>query len=267
MLRQHRGSRSQRRGGGARLVRVTSALIGAAALTVVVSCSSPDTEFEYLRLQVDGQPTLAITKKDIFIRGVVIYFHGTDDDEFALTSGDARSRMTENLVNAGFAVVSSRAGGNAFTSPQTLQNYRELGSMAIQHYRIENVYLLAESAGAIPAVNLLASSFTPIRGLAAVRPAFGVPDNSVFSSTTEEPVAPALPVADPMTMPPDSLHNRHVRLYVSEDDPQTEVADANAFAERYERSANVSTVDCSGGSAESQCLQGDDIVKWFTQLG
>lgn len=250
-------------------LRAATSLIFALVMIAVVSCTSQNAAFDYLRLQVDGQPTLAITKKDVFIRGVVVYFHGVDEDEFALTSDDARRKLTEALVDAGFAVVASRAGGNAFADPATLQNYRELGSMAMQHYRIENVYFLAESMGSIPAVNLLASSLTPVRGLAAIRPALELTgDTQAWPSRAEQQPPIQSVVVDPMAMPAESLMGRNMRLYVSSDDSSSESPqNALAFKDRFESSANISVVTCSGGASDASCVQGDDIIKWFTQLG
>lgn len=251
-----------------RWYRTILALGLAAVLSAIVSCASENSGFEYLRLQVDGQPTLAITKKDVFIRGVVVYFHGADEDEFALTSDDARQSMTDHLVNAGFAVVASRAGGNAFTDPATLQNYRELGSMALQHYRIENMYFLAESQGSIAAINLLASSFTPVRGLAAIRPALDAGGEAGMWASQAGQGAPTLQkMTAPLALPAESLDGRSMRFYVNDDASPSESTRITEFEQRFGPTADISVVSCTDGGAESSCVQGEDIVKWFTALG
>lgn len=258
-----------------RWLRAASSAAMAVVVTAAVGCSSSENKFDYLRLQVDGQPILAITMKDAFIRGVVVYFHGVDEDEFALTSNAARSSMTEKLVSAGFAVVASRAGGNAFNDPATLQNYRELGSMALQHYRIEDIYFLAESRGAIAAVNLLASSITPVRGLVALQPEFdGVgPRPPAWPSGVQQhsPQAadqlPPQPVGmvDPLSIWPETLKGRSLRFYVGgKDSPSSSTADAEAFKQRFDSAADVSIVNC--GAQETSCDGGDDIAKWFNGL-
>jgi hypothetical protein len=245
------------------------AIVMCAAAMSATACAPPDSQFDYLRLQVDGQATLAISKKDVLVRGIVVFFHGTDQNEFSVTSSQPYQAMTEKLVDAGFAVVSSMAGGNAFTEPATLQNYRELGSMAMQHYRIENTYFLADSMGAIPAMNLLASGYSFVRGVVAINPAL-----NFASATPDWPALPAHvsngavpPMVSPVDLPLDSMHGRNLRFYASPDDKLVS-ADANAiaFERRFGSVANVSVVKCSGGQGDSSCGQGDDVAKWFTEM-
>jgi pimeloyl-ACP methyl ester carboxylesterase len=241
----------------------------AIVMVLTASCTTNDDPgFEYLRLQVDGQSTLAITKNDVLIRGIVVFFHGLNQNEFSLTSDQPHKTVTEKLLNAGFAVVASSAGGNAFGDPATLRNYRELGSMAREHYRIENIYFLAESIGAIPAVNLLASDYTSVRGFAAISPALN------FDSATPEwpalaaksPGGPPEPV-NPMNLPLDAMKGKSIRFYISPQDTLVRPADnALAFQQHYGPVANISTVNCSGGHGDPSCLKGDDLVKWFAQL-
>jgi hypothetical protein len=248
--------------------RVAVAMVLAFAMTMATACSSEDSGFEYLRLQVDGQPTLAVSKKDVLIRGIVIYFHGLDQDEFSLTSDEAHKALSEKLLGAGFVVASSKAGGNAFGDPATLQNYRELGSMAREHFRVENIYFLAESVGAIPAINLLTLDYTPVRGVAAINPAL-----NYASATPEWPALaaryPAEPVEslNPMDLPVNSMMGKRLRFYSSPDDTLVRANDnALAFQQRFGSVANISMVRCSGAHGDSSCLQGDDILKWFAQL-
>jgi hypothetical protein len=244
------------------------ALVLALILSITTSCSRQDSGFDYLRIQVDGQSTLAVMKKDIMIRGIVVYFHGIDQDEFAVTLDGARKALTYKLVNAGFAVVSSHAGGNAFNDSATLENYRQLGSMAMQHFQIQNIYFLAESLGAIPAINLFVSDYTPVRGFAAINPAL-----DFASATSEWPAFAATyppaetQVRNPMSFPFSALRGKNIRFYASPGDSLVR-ADANAlaFQNRYQSVADISVVKCAGQNGDASCMQSDDIVKWFTQL-
>jgi pimeloyl-ACP methyl ester carboxylesterase len=235
-------------------------------------CSEATPEgFEYLRVTVDGQQTLGISKKDQPPRGVVIYFHGPDADEFAITSDEPHRLMTEKLVNAGFALVSSQASGNAFGNPQSQRNYRELANMSIEHYRVENVFFLAESIGAVAAVNLMvAAGTTRIRGLAAINPAMDLANATapyapfVAESYTDRPT---LDSTNPMNLPPNAFAGKRIRLYVSKDDDVVPAgANALAFQRRFGGEADISVVDCAGRHGDASCVQGDDVLKWFSAL-
>ena len=139
----------------ARAVAFASLLV--LLVSLVTSCATKTAEFDYLRIQVDGESVLAVSKRDVLVHGIVVFFHGVDQDEFTVTNDPLFGGLTGELIEAGFAIVSSRAGGNDFTNPARVNNYRQLASVAMQHYRIQNVFLLADSMGAIPAVSLMAS--------------------------------------------------------------------------------------------------------------
>jgi pimeloyl-ACP methyl ester carboxylesterase len=253
-------------------VRVATTVLIMTIVALLSGCSEANVErFEYLRVTVDGQQALGISKKDAAIRGVVVYFHGLDADEFAVTSDDPHKTLTEKLVNAGFAVVSSRAGGNAFGNTESQRNYRELANMALELFRVQNVFFLAESMGAVAAINLLAASETSrIRGLAAINPAIDLANASAsYAPIVAEsyPDHPARELANPMNFPPNALAGRQIRFYVSPDDVVVPAAaNAMAFEKRFRGDAKISVVKCSGGQGDPSCFQGDDLLKWFSSL-
>ena len=111
-------------------LRTTIASLCVVVASTATSCASPDKQrFHYVRITVDGQETLGISKKDGAIRGVVVFFHGPDSNEFAMTADEPHKVMTESLVDADFAVVSTNSGGHAFGDAASQKNYRELGNM------------------------------------------------------------------------------------------------------------------------------------------
>lgn len=253
------------------------AVLAVAGLIVVLvallsGCSDANVEqFEYLRVTVDGQQTLGISKKGGAVRGVVVYFHGPDADEFAIATDGPHKNLTERLVNADFAVVTSNASGNAFGNPQSQRNYRELANMALERYRVQNVFFLAESMGAVAALNLMAGIETSrIRGLAAINPATDLANaSSSYAPIIAEsfPDHPTLERTNPMSLPPQAFAGKRLRFYVSNDDtvvPAT--SNALAFQKRFGATANMSLVACSGGHGDPSCLQSDDILKWFSAL-
>ena len=252
-------------------LRSSVVLVLGMVLAATISCTEQPDRYTYLRITVDGQQTLGITKKDVMIRGVVLFFHGMDDNEFTLTSDEAHQSITEKLVNAGFALVSSVAGGNSFGTAVSQKHYLELGGMALQYYHMQNIFVLAEEMGAISAMNLFATMASlRVRGVAAINPVMNlatVPPQYAPVVAENFPDQPTADAADPMKLPPDAFRDRKIRFYVSPDDHRVP-ADTNAieFQARFGADADISIVQCSGAHDDPSCFQGDDLVKWFTQL-
>lgn len=251
--------------------RIALWLVIVLAVTTV-SCSKPQPQdqYDYSRITLDGQTTLGISKKDTIIRGVVVFFHDVGANEFALTSDQSHSQLTSAIVNAGFALVASSAGGDAFGSSGSQRNYVYLGGAAVAHYGTENIFFLADGMGALAAMALLAAHLTQrVRGIAAINPlldlATAAPQyRGAINQLSQDQ---SLEAISPVNLAPDELRGQRMRFYVSPDDSYAPAAaNAHAFAERFGSVADISIVDCSGGHADKSCYQGDDIVKWFTRL-
>jgi pimeloyl-ACP methyl ester carboxylesterase len=237
----------------------------------LVSCSpQPPTELDYMRVTVDGQPTLGIVSRDVTPRGVVIFFHGLDNQEYSLIADEPHKELTDRLVNAGFAVIASKAGGNAYGNPASQRNYRELAWKAMEHYNTRNVFLLAESMGAIAAANLLASGDPHgVLGLAAISPVLNLADPP---SEHQEAVALSFPdqsieSVDPINLPAQEFQGKRMRIYASPEDSLVS-PDANglAFQARFGDVADITVMSCTGPHGDPSCIQSDDIARWFTQL-
>jgi pimeloyl-ACP methyl ester carboxylesterase len=239
------------------------------ALVVFASASCSDqrtVQFEYFRVTVDGQQTLGISAKDVMIRGIIIFFHGVGGDEFSLTVDQAHKDMTAALVNAGFAVVASRAGGDAWGNPASQQNYLRLAGMAADHYRTENVFFLAESMGAIAALNLFTKYETQrIRGLAAINPVLDLTEVAPQYQPTVDGLYPneAAISANPMDLPLNALSGKKIRFYIRSDDAALDATTAE-FQRKFGSVADISLIRC--GQHDGSCFQGADILRWFSLL-
>jgi hypothetical protein len=249
--------------------RITLMAVFAVVITAIASCSHQPVTYQYLRVYVDGQPTLGITKW-LEPRGLVIFFHGLDTDEYVLTGDKAHKRLTDQLVDAGFAVIASRAGGNAYRNASAQRNYRELGRVAVKHYQVKDVYLLAESMGTVAAINLVASSETiRIRGLAAINPVLD-PNSAPPGhqpDIAERSQDESIESVDPMKLPLDSLRGKNMRFYLGQDGSLSATHDNGvAFQTRFGPVAKISIVSCKERQLGTSCIQGTDIVRWFTSL-
>jgi pimeloyl-ACP methyl ester carboxylesterase len=239
-------------------------------ITTVPACTAKPPEIDYMRVTVGGETSLGMTKRDAAPRGVVIFFHGLDRDETVLMADGPHRALTEQLVNSGFAVVASRAGGNSYGNPASQRTYRALAENAAKHYRVANVFLLAESMGAIAAANLLASrNQSSIRGLAAISPVLNLgqppPEHQAAIAASYPGQSPES--VDPMRLPANDFRGKHMRFYVTPTDSLVP-SDANAlaFQARFAPVADISIVPCTGPHLDPSCIRGDDIVRWFSHL-
>jgi pimeloyl-ACP methyl ester carboxylesterase len=239
-------------------------------LTALVGCSAPEkSRFDYFRVTIDGEQVLGISANDVLTRAVVVFFHGPGGNEFSI--GDPEHlQMTTDLVNAGFAVVASRAGGDAFGNPASQRNYIYLGGAAAEHYGTENIFLLAESMGAVAAANLLATRMGGrVRGFVAINPmldlAAATPQFQSLVAKSYE--AQPLDESNPMNLPVEAFHNKKMKFYVNRDDAKVPAgANAFAFKERFGSTADISIVECSGSTGDKSCYRGADLVKWFADM-
>ncbi|MFE0751285.1 alpha/beta hydrolase [Gordonia sp. NPDC058843] len=239
-----------------------------AAVLASTGCSSVDDGLTRDRVVVDGENTLSVVDANVTTRGVVVYFHGLDEDESILDKDDPHRDLVRDLTNAGYAVVASRAGGNAFGNKASQVNYAELTTWAADRYRVSDVFFLAESMGAIAAVNLLAKDPGPRpRGLAAIGPALSFEEAADDYRTSIADANPDPAEVDPMKLPVESLNGSNIRLYVSPDDTLVPTStNADAFRARFGRVADISIVECTGPHLAPSCLQGEDVVTWFNDL-
>jgi pimeloyl-ACP methyl ester carboxylesterase len=253
-----------------RVIRIILGVVLAAVMIVSTSCSSEQMNYQYFRVYIDGQPTLGLSMKKEDPTGLIIFFHGQDDNEFSLTRDDDHKKLTDTLVGNAFAVIASEADGNAYGNQESQRIYRRLIKTAISHYKAKHVILLAESMGAVAAVNILATSpDLPILGLAAISPAL---DFNAAPSEYRAKIHQAYPdtspeSTNPMNIPPELLAGKKIRFYVTQQD-STVSTDANAlaFRDRFGSAADISIITCTGGHLDASCIQGEDLVRWFRSL-
>lgn len=243
----------------------------ALSLTALSGCSSPATnEFEYFRIRLGDQDTLGVSGRDKMIRAVVVYFHPADANEFVIGSDPHHRDLVSSLVDAGFAVVSGHAGGNAWGNPASQHDYLALAGVAADHYHTQNIYFLAESMGTLAAVNIMAMGVTPrLRGMAAINPVLDLNkiDPRFADDVSLSYERKAFEDSNPIALPVNALSGRKIKFFVDKSDA-TVNADSNAFAfqRRFGGVADISIVACTGDQGSSSCYQGANFVEWFAAL-
>lgn len=236
--------------------------------TACFGCSTATAQYQ--RTIIDGQDVLAATKSGVPVRGVVVYFHGLDRDESILTLDEPHRRLTEDLVEAGFPVVASSAGGNAYGSLKSQENYAALAYDAVKHFGVDKVFFIAESMGTLAAVRLMASDKNlPVVGLAGINPLLNLDALQSKYRSAVEYANPGQSIEElsPFDLPAGSMKAENLRFYVTPDDQLVSTADnAAAFQTKFGGAANISLVTCEGEHLDPSCIQGKDIVAWFNSL-
>jgi pimeloyl-ACP methyl ester carboxylesterase len=245
--------------------RVAAALL---LLFGLVACSDEKT-FKIDAAEVYGPGTLGLSAAGEPVRGLVVYFHGSDQDAGFIRDSEKHRAFFDPLLRAGYAVVASDADGNAYGNPVSREDYRQLIAAAQRKYAIKPTFFVAESMGALAALALMREDTgRQVMGMVGITPMMGIPPSirsvDFIASTWGGHITDA---ADPMSWPPQKLADRAMRLYVAPDDkvlpPGTTGRD---FADRFRSVAEIEVVDCTGGHVAVACYQGDDVQKWMASL-
>jgi len=219
---------------------------------------------------VNGEGTWGLTATGVPIKGLVVYFHGSDQDAHVIQTDRKHTDLFDPMLRAGYAVVAADAGGNAFGNPASQEAYRGLIAAAQQKYIAGPMFFVAESMGALAALALIRDDTArQVKGMVGVSPLMGLPDEIRKVSYVEGPWGGPVPEsADPLSWSPNVFRGRHFRLYASStDDTVPGSASATAFADRFGSVAAITIVDCEGGHVATKCYQGEEVLDWIADLG
>jgi predicted alpha/beta hydrolase family esterase len=219
--------------------------------------------------EVDGIGTLGISVTGQQIKGLVIYFHGSDQDAHVIEDDRKHTDLFDPALRAGYAVVAANAQGNAFGNPASLEDYRRLIAAAQRKYIAGPIFFVAESMGAIAALSLIKEDMgRQVKGMVGVSPLMGLPDEVRQVNFVAGPWAGHVPeTADPLTWAPHLFEGRNFLLYASSEDKVVPAnASAQAFADKFGSVAKIKIVDCAGGHVASACYQGVEVYEWMTGL-
>jgi pimeloyl-ACP methyl ester carboxylesterase len=249
-------------------------LTALAAIFVVigslVSCSSPSNYgFDVAELEVAGPDTLGLSDAGQVVKGVVVYFHGSDQTAQVIKDDRKHTDFFDPILRAGYAVVAADADGNAFGNPASQDAYRKLVDQARQKYVTGNLFYVAESMGGIAALTLLSEDKErAVKGVVGISPLMGLPPAAQSISYIAGSWGGTVPPgADPLGWAPITFSGRQFRLYAARGDKVIPPdASARAFYNRFASVAKVAFVNCGGGHVAADCYRGDEVVKWMSGL-
>jgi pimeloyl-ACP methyl ester carboxylesterase len=256
---------------------VARSVLALVALCALVSCSDDgidagnvDYGFAVDDVPVNGPGTVGLSMSGQPVKGLVVYFHGSDQTARVIRDDEKHRNLFDPLLRAGYAVVAADAGGNAFGNPRSLASYRGLVAAAREKYGAGPLFFVAESMGAVAALTLIGEDADrQVKAMVAVSPLMGLPPAARAVNYIAGPWGGTVPAsADPMTWPLTAFANRAFRLYVPSGDTVIPPgATGKDFAARFGSVAAVEIIECQGGHVASDCYQGDDVEKWITARG
>jgi pimeloyl-ACP methyl ester carboxylesterase len=236
----------------------------------LVSCSSNSLYgFDVAELEVAGPTTLGLSDAGQTVKGVVVYFHGSDQTARVIKDDRKHTDFFDPILRAGYAVVAADAGGNAFGNPESQDAYRNLIDQARQKYVTGKLFYVAESMGGIAALTLLSEDKErAVKGMVGISPLMGLPPSAQSVSYIAGPWGGTVPPsANPLGWNPIVFSGRQFSLYVPRwDKVIPENASAKAFADRFGSVAEVVVVSCKGDHVAVDCYRGSDVVKWMSSL-
>lgn len=257
---------------------VAAVLVAALGLTgcgedqpVSTGASTPAAP-QVVRLQVGGQPAVAVVPNTDAPRGLVLYLHGFGGDAASLEDGEEQVRIVDRLVADGYVVAASDAHLDAFGNAASQQDHVDLAAELTRRYETSRTFLLAESMGGVAGTQILASDRIPhLLGMAAVSPLIDldVARGTEQESSLRRAYGGSLPtgVANPAAQPASAFAGTHLRFYLAAEDELVVSADnADPLVARLRNVADVSVVACSGGHVDSSCFQAEDVAGWFGAL-
>jgi hypothetical protein len=237
----------------------------------LAGCEKTETRpiFKIESSAVNGPGTLGISALGQPVKGVVVYFHGMDQTADATQSDLKHKSFVQALLQAGYAVVSANAGGNAFGNMNSRVAYRDLMKSAEEKYHAPTEFFVAESMGALPALALLSEpAGQKIKGMVGISPLMGIPPDGRSINFIAHAWGGHVPGdADPLSWPPQAFAGRKFDLYYSDADVVVpREASAYAFRDRFSSVADVRITACAGGHVAGDCFRGGDVVAWMVSL-
>lgn len=220
---------------------------------------------------IAGSPALVVLPAGA-PKALVVYAHGYQIDESALLVRHHKV-VTDALVAAGYAVASTRAGGDAWGDPASVDAYAALADTLRQELGTPATFVMAESMGGVPGLLLMAQHRVPdLRGFVGISP---VVDLAVMDRRDEyrpsirKAFGGSAPPAtsNPATLEAGAFTGTAVRIYGSPDDTDvvTKLHAAPFVARVSGAGGRAELVACRGEHLDPSCAPADGIVAWMDQ--
>jgi hypothetical protein len=219
--------------------------------------------------QVAGPDTLGLKASGQDVKGLIVYFHGSDQSARVIDDDRRHTDYFDPFLRAGYAVVAADAQGNAYGNPKSRADYRRVIAAAKKKYTTGPIFFVAESMGTLAALALVSEDTDhQVKGLAGISPLMGLPPEARKVSYVAFAWGGYIPPsANPLVWPPEQFADRHFRLHAATDDNVIPgPASAQAFAAKFGSVADIEIMPCQGGHVALACYQGTHDEEWLSSL-
>lgn len=86
--------------------------------------------------------------------GLVVFLHGWGQTRWSLLSRHPEATVEHALSEAGFTLLAANADGESWGDPASVADYRTLIARTQARYRLHDVFLMGESMGGLPTMEL-----------------------------------------------------------------------------------------------------------------
>jgi hypothetical protein len=257
---------------------LTRRLVGCLVTLVVLVCGlvgcgggEPERQYSFPldQAELDGPETLGLAASGQPVKGLIVYFHGSDQTARVILDHQKYRDFFDPLLRDGYAVVAADADGNAYGNPESLEDYRRLVTAAQKKYGDQPLFFVSESMGTLAALGLISEDTDrQVKALTGISPLMGLPKDIRSVPFVRGPWAGVIPdSADPLSWPPATLADRSFRLYVASEDKVIPAnAGAKAFAAHFGSVAKIELINCVGDHVAADCYRGDDVKQWFASF-
>lgn len=196
--------------------------------------------------------------------GLVVFLHGWGQTRWSLLSRREEAGVAHAVSDAGFTILAPDADGKAWGDPASVADYRRLIARTKTRYRLHDVFLMGESMGGLPTMELArtvpdvraVTAWFPVCDLRTMHEArFQATIRAAWRGTSRKPVSPVQVGDVPMIVwasPADTVVRASTNAAVC-------VAEAKAAG------ADVTYFHTTGEHGDPSNYQPDAVVRFFTK--
>ncbi|MGK5170196.1 alpha/beta hydrolase family protein [Geodermatophilus sp. CPCC 205761] len=258
-------------GTGSGEVRPGPGVAAAAAPAPVSAGQPPLARLEHASIGEDtisGRRVLTVTSTRPVSgpRPVALMLHGAGHDRRVPVEESAQ-RFTQTLIDAGWVVAASDAGGDAWGSSASQADHLSLLDRLREVYPVSGVVLVSMSMGGVAGLNMVADGSVPDLlgwvGITAVTNLRAVAADPRFTDRIAGALsAGEIAARDPLALPADQLGGVPLVAVVSPSDPWTPpVSQLTPFAEHMGAVNPPRVVECSDGHLGVDCYRADVVME------
>ena len=213
-----------------------------------------------------GQRVLSVTSTRPVTgpRPVALMLHGAGHDH-RVPVEQAAQQFTQELIDAGWIVAASDAGGDAWGAPPSQRAYLDLLDHLRSQYPVDGVVLVSMSMGGVAGLNLVADRAVPDLlgwvGITAVTNLRAMAADPRFTGYVEAALDDAqVARLDPLTLPAQRLAGVPLIAIASPADPWTPPGEQlTPFVAHMSDVNPVQVLECRDGHVGVDCYRADVV--------